>query len=61
MSRIRVIRVMIYEGEEQHLWKSVEQNAVPMDGQKNFGGLLIKSAMVGFPEVIDTDEITERD
>ncbi len=59
MATIRVLRILEYVGEEQDVWETLRKGGVPANGEvdhrygehKSFG-VMIKSALVGFPDLI---------
>lgn len=59
--KIKVTRVVIYEGQRSVVEDHLSRLSVPLNGQKKFGvgngEIIIKSTMIGnFPEIIDRDE-----
>lgn len=62
MSKIRVLRILEYIGEETQVWHTLRNGGVPANGEmgpENTGGLIIKSGIIGFPELTRV-EIPER-
>ena len=59
MARIRVVRVLVYEGEEEHVRGTVERGMVPAYGVKVIGQLSIKSAVESSGERMELKELKE--
>lgn len=58
MARIRILRVLEYEGEDEIVWKTLRNGGVPANGESpNWGRedntVLIRSGLVGFPDYKD--------
>ena len=55
--RVRVIRILVYEGERSWVEQAVLHAMVPLQGEKYFGRNVIRSARVGtFPEILERSE-----
>jgi hypothetical protein len=58
MARIRILRVLEYEGEEELVWNTLRSGGVPANGESpNWGSagnhVKIRSGLVGFPDYSD--------
>lgn len=56
--KVRVMRILVYEGEREWVEEALKCSLVPMDGIKYIGKKgIIKSALVDkFPEVLSKSE-----
>lgn len=52
---VRVIRVIEYVGTREWLDATLENCAVPVNGEKVFGHGMIRSAILGEPNPVDLD------
>ena len=55
MARIRILRVLEYVGEEKDIWTTLRKGGVPANGEagpERTNGLIIKSGLIGFPEMV---------
>jgi len=59
MAIIRVLRVLEYIGEELDIWEILRKGGVPANGEvdhrhgeRKSRGIMIKSALVGFPDLV---------
>lgn len=58
MARIRILRVLEYEGEEEIVWNTLRNGGVPANGESPSWGhaertVLIRSGLIGFPDYKD--------
>jgi hypothetical protein len=59
MTQHRIIRLLEYIGEPEHLKRSLIQCAVPLQGERDFGALYVRSAILGsFPEQVNMAELS---
>jgi len=59
--KVRVMRILVYEGTREWVDIALKGGRVPLEGQLSFGGdNLIKSALIDkFPEILDKQEVRE--
>jgi hypothetical protein len=58
MARIRILRVLEYEGEEELVWYTLRSGGVPANGESPDWGpagnrIKIRSGLIGFPDYSD--------
>lgn len=57
MARVRVLRVLEYEGEYEWVQKTLSDGSVPMNGEHRGKDFVIRSAVVGnLPELLKEAE-----
>jgi hypothetical protein len=55
--RVRVIRILVYEGGRAWVEQALSRAMVPPQGEKYFGRNVIQSAVLGtFPEILERSE-----
>jgi hypothetical protein len=60
--KFRIIRMMEYIGELKSLQSTFQQGAVPLQGERDFGTVKIRSSMLGsFPEEVNPAELSPYD
>ncbi len=53
VSRVKVIRILVYEGERSWVEECLNKSIVPLEGAKFMGSNYIKSTLIDkFPEVL---------
>lgn len=55
--KVRVMRILVYEGTREWVENTLNKSYVPLEGTQIYGGNCIKSTLVDkFPEIIERKE-----